>query len=730
MKNLLCFIFYSDIPLLAIDPTPWLPWIYTLLAVSVIGAVFGTMMYGSRRRKRLRGLEKELQPQFSLADVRKSTQYYVPTHFQSNPPSQQSELILTHKITARQKLMPFFLQSAFKNDPEGQKFYMILAGSGMGKTTFMINLYVRYRQQQRKAGDPFEIKLLPLGSPDLIKNLEQVADPTRTILLLDALDEDPEAARRYRHRMERILNKARDFRVVVFTCRTQFFPSEEDEPRDTGVLRFDTRKGEHSFAKMYLSPFDEQDIRFYLRKRYGAFRGRTKQRAEQIVNQSPNLMVRPMLLSYIDDLLEEHSSFDYLSDLYRVLIQKWIDREAARVPETRREQFRDELYRFSREVALNIYANRKHRKGLFIGEREIKGFAERHQVKLEEMELKSRSLLNRNVMGQYKFAHKSILEYFLAMECVENERFAARFSFENMDQARIFFDERCLIETTLPFFQQQKEDATCRLDDQEARLVNSLEANEILQVRGLTFRSLRQLDPLRPLRKLESLKVGGTTIQDLKPLSELEQLVELDLNHTVISDLKPIAGLVLLQSLDVSHTRVAQLMPLQHLTKLRQLNMAHAYAVSLDGLHHLTHMDELNLSHTRVKDLDPLKKMKQLRVLNCLSTPIGNLGPLREVEGLTHLLLNHTQVNNLTALRNLKKLIHLDLCHTPVSNLRPLKSIKSLKVLHLDHSAVKDLSPLASLVNLEELSLREVSATQLKALQGLTRLRKVTLSLV
>ena len=107
--------------------------------------------------------------------------------------------------------------------------------------------------------------------------------------------------------------------------------------------------------------------------------------------------------------------------LYAELIQKWIEREARRVPSDRREQYKQELLRFSREIALDIYRQRAERNGaLLISGTEIKPFAEKHQIKLEEMELKSRSLLNRNARGEYKFSHKSVLEYFLAVEAVKN----------------------------------------------------------------------------------------------------------------------------------------------------------------------------------------------------------------------------------------------------------------------------------------------------------------------
>ena len=44
-------------------------------------------------------------------------------------------------------LTTFNIKDAFDEKKESNKYYLILADSGMGKTTFMINLYVRYHSK-------------------------------------------------------------------------------------------------------------------------------------------------------------------------------------------------------------------------------------------------------------------------------------------------------------------------------------------------------------------------------------------------------------------------------------------------------------------------------------------------------------------------------------------------------------------------------------------------------
>ncbi|RMG31951.1 MAG: hypothetical protein D6730_00635, partial [Bacteroidetes bacterium] len=591
------------------DPRLW--WV---LGLGIAGSLSTTLLKLARQwiqLMRQRRLKRDLHPYFSFNDIKKATQHYVPTYFQSNTPSEHSELIQAFKLTARQQLMPFFLKKAFKRDMDEHRFYIILAGSGMGKTTFMINLYMYYLQRLSFNRQMYHIKLLPLGYPEILQRIAAIPEKEHTILLLDGLDEDPQAIRNYKKRMNRILDKVRDFRVVVFTCRTQFFPSEMEEPHETGVVKFGTKQGFQVFTKMYLSPFDEKDIRLFLRKKYGRWPTAKKRKAAAIVGQSPSLMVRPMILSYIDDLLEGHERFAYSSQLYQALIGRWIEREAQRVKPDRRENFRAELHRFSREVALDIYRSRKQRKGLFIPQKDIRPLAEKHGIQLKEMEMKSRSLLNRNAMGQYKFAHKSILEYFLAVEAIEDTHFAQNFSFEGMDQARLFYDELCLSRHTLPCLRQYAGKGSYQLNNGRPKDLGAVKEQELKHIEELYVKGIDEIGPLRPLKYLRKLHIDGSPVQSLQPLENLLELEELHACHSGISDLQALSKMEQLRCLKLDHCPITDISPLQQAEMLETLSLAHTAVENLRPLYHLIHLHHLNLQHTAVKELNALKNLGQ-----------------------------------------------------------------------------------------------------------------------
>jgi len=399
-------------------------------------------------------LNKDLTPYYTRQDVIRATKNFVPTRFQNVSPSDDEEPGSRYIASAKNELIPLFLKKAFKNDSDGNKHYIILADTGMGKTTFLINLYLEYKNQWKnifQLTNLHDIVLFPLGNPDVLQDIEKIENKKDTILLLDAFDEDIKALDSHKERMDEILGKVQNFREIVITCRTHFFPSEEEEPYKTGYYTFG-EDGEYEFQKLYLSVFDDRDVRRYLWKRYSIFSIHKYFKAKEIVKKCPNLIVRPMLLSRIDDLIHTEKSYKYTYEIYETMIDKWIERESKK--RSIREKYEGKhyqtlLYHFSKNLAIDMYKNKAKRSGYYINKDEkisayskiqISDFENEH-LSISEKEARTQSLLNRNSKGQYKFSHKSFLEYFLAKEMIDNSGFFTTFDFEGMSAAKSFYAE-------------------------------------------------------------------------------------------------------------------------------------------------------------------------------------------------------------------------------------------------------------------------------------------------
>ena len=407
-------------------------------------------------KRRQSVLNANLSPYISKSDVDKATRFYIPTKYQNVSPSADDEPGKSHIASAKAKLLPLFLNEVFKDKADTSKYYLILADSGMGKTTFLINLFMRHTVRRlwnllHDFPSP-GVRLFPLGAPDIWEAIDQIENKQETILLLDAFDEDVNAVEDHEGRMAEILERTQKFKKIVVTCRTQFFPSDKEIPDDTGYVSFGGDQISYKFQRVYLSVFDESDIKKYLRKRFAFFQIRKRARALEVVRKSPNLVMRPMLLSYINDLVQSNRTFEFSYEIYEVLVDRWIDRESRK--KAVRDKYGDEKYkgmlrRFSQSLAVNLYLKREERGGYFVrrdeliqNPTELKNIADMEGPGMAEAEIRSKSLLNRDAEGRYKFSHKSIMEYFLACELMENHRLLRTFEFDGMSATEAFISEK------------------------------------------------------------------------------------------------------------------------------------------------------------------------------------------------------------------------------------------------------------------------------------------------
>lgn len=375
-----------------------------------------------------------------------SQRQYIETQFLSTPPHEFDEPNKATTATTREP-MDKFCDRIFKDNNPNERVYMVLAGSGMGKTTFMVNVFCHYvKQNMTRKGMNLDIRLLRLDDEKVLEDIKKISEdgsikPDKTILLLDALDENRYASENFLEFKHKLEDAMEPFGLVMITCRDQFFDNEKSIPTLTNWVSVTKDKNLISYNKIYISPFSDEDIKKYLALKY---KNRTKRKqASQIAEKCKVLMARPLLLSYMDDLLDGNFEFKTIYEIYRVLIDKWLQREVNKIQseEARCEQ-KKMLYRFSVRIARTIYENWKDTKSMLLNPEQMEDFMTRFNYSKVPYELKRRSLINRNVSGYYKFAHKSFLEFFLAQEYYHNP--TSDFEFEGMDMARRFYEEMCI----------------------------------------------------------------------------------------------------------------------------------------------------------------------------------------------------------------------------------------------------------------------------------------------
>lgn len=393
---------------------------------------------------------KSLFPYYFDGATRKARKNFIRTKCQNIDPSDEINLTSSFAFAAKEDLLNFFLNKVFKHNQTNNQFYLILGDSGMGKTTFMLNLFSRFNGIIGSVFRRNKIILLPLGldKETLMSEIRKISEPDKTTILLDGFDEAPyilhdDIAAEF----DNLIDLVKGFKTALITCRTHYFSSEKDEPNELKVRKFNTEgNGYHSVKKMYISPFDDKDVNKYINKYFGVFSFKQKKIAHKIIEKTDDLLYRPMLLSYINELVNDKKQ-DYKNriDIYEVLVESWLNREANKYPENQKYIFRSHLAFFTYEICKYIYENYSEN-GLYVPLEKIEMLSKEFQIDLNKIELKSRSMLNRNSIGYYKFSHKSIFEFILAYLAYQNrhldgDHVRINYSLQDFDQAIVYFQE-------------------------------------------------------------------------------------------------------------------------------------------------------------------------------------------------------------------------------------------------------------------------------------------------
>lgn len=425
--------------------------------VSLIGGIYKILFKISVHFKQ-RKINKDLHPFFTPSDIKEASNFFIATKYQNLSPSEDEVFGRRYIASAKSKLIPLFLNNVFPFGKSDNKYYLILGDSGMGKTTFLINLYIKYKNKFNLFYKitPYNIKLIPIWHQDASEYIAKIVDPENTILLLDAFDENVAAQEDYFRTIKNLLLKVSKFRIVVITCRTQFFPSKEEEPHETGYFTAGER-GEFFFQKIYISVFDDKDVKKALSYRYPyIWQRKNYRKAKLIAENCPDLIIRPMVLSHIQELVKENKSYKHSFEIYEALINSWIRREARKSGV--KEKYKTEtnyirlLIKFSENFALNLYENREIRGGYYISKGEkfnqgnltLESLTVDDYESLDENDSRTKSLLSRNAIGDCRFSHKSILEYYLAL-AIFNKKIAFKsFNFFGMDMVKKFYQEMFL----------------------------------------------------------------------------------------------------------------------------------------------------------------------------------------------------------------------------------------------------------------------------------------------
>lgn len=339
-------------------------------------------------------------------EVTKYTRLYIKTRLKAN-----DSILISRKKTYNVK--KFIKKYLIKGDDQ---YHLIFGESGMGKTAFLINLYFIYNCKLFKKYDMHYLSLRSSEAIDQIKVLAEKKDPRKVILLLDAFDESKAASKNSSQAIKELLNITRNYCKVVISCRTQFYNAANEEPQILDLRRAVLVEDE-MFVKHYICPFTDYEVLLYLLKYYKLkfwkiFRGK------QVIKKSSNIMARPLLLSYIDDIVNEHEEYKYAYQIYKVLIGKWIGREVYFIQKTSEKDIAisdciNNFWQFIYDIVKLMLQGKENRSIYSVSSQDLERLCRKYTIDLD-ISKRSRTLLNRVGDNTFQFSHQSIFEFLLA----------------------------------------------------------------------------------------------------------------------------------------------------------------------------------------------------------------------------------------------------------------------------------------------------------------------------
>jgi hypothetical protein len=307
--------------------------------------------------------------------------------------------------------------------PLNARLIFLLGDTGIGKSTFLDKYYAYIWRSPRRSRrfKPVVKTLRNLNVASIIKDIDE-QNRSEIVLLLDALDEDPLAVADFAARLGEIIELANRFRAVVVTSRSQFLdastlPHEISAPAPSGPMSLTT--GSHrDVAVLYLSPFSDKQIKKYLNSRFKLWQHPLLRiRAKRAANRFQDLISRPLLLSHIEDLAASAQEPKFACQTYEIILDAWLRREEKKEKLT---SSRESLMTFSEGLALELFSSGRDR----IPRAELQQRAEAFGLDLFPREVQDRSLLHNDADGNWKFAHRSILEYLVVRAATDSAKLA------------------------------------------------------------------------------------------------------------------------------------------------------------------------------------------------------------------------------------------------------------------------------------------------------------------
>ncbi|HAO5827691.1 TPA: LPXTG cell wall anchor domain-containing protein [Listeria monocytogenes] len=173
---------------------------------------------------------------------------------------------------------------------------------------------------------------------------------------------------------------------------------------------------------------------------------------------------------------------------------------------------------------------------------------------------------------------------------------------------------------------QAELDTITRINGQRQGIVDISGVETLTSAGWLTFNynEISDLSPVKDLKNLYNLQLGGCGISDISSLSNLKTLTHLYLSDNNISDISPLANLTGLESLTLQNNEISDISSLSKLVRIELLNLSNNQISDVSPLSKLNGLLTASIANQSLT-LPSVKWNSPMNVTNSLKDVQGNL---------------------------------------------------------------------------------------------------------